>query len=524
MHRHLLALSLVVSVTVSSVNAYAQWQPSGFPVCTAVHDQLPATLAPDGSGGAFITWSDYRTGVFGDIYAQRLNAFGLPQWTANGVAVCTAADDQSAPVVVPDAGTGAIIVWYDKRNGVDTDIYAQRLNASGVPQWTANGVTLCSAVGDQVYPDVIPDGSGGAIIVWEDHRAPGLDFNIYVQRVNASGVAQWTANGVAVCSAANNQTLPHLKSDGAGGAIMAWTDGRNATLDIFAQRVNAAGLVQWIGNGVALCTEPTGGQYSVQLAADGAGGAVVVWQDDRNGFDSDIFAQRVNASGAVLWDADGVAVCTATNFQSGPQIVADGSGGAIMAWIDVRDAGPDDIYAQRVGASGQAQWKLHGIPIAVTGGYQTNPVMASDGAGGAVLAWQGHAQRNQHRPLRTARERVWGRPVDSERRPVHGVPRELWRSPNRMGRERCHHGELRLSQLGLGYFRPARRGPLRILGTPGTPHHVGRRCAQGSGRPCRRQLDGEPARRHQSAHGRLLHGVARGEHGSLRRRCVAGFA
>src|SRR6476661_6749745 len=101
MHRHLLALSLVVFVVVFSGNAYAQWQPSGFPVCTAVHDQLPATLAPDGSGGAFITWSDYRTGVFGDIYAQRLNAFGLPQWTANGVAVCTAADDQSAPVVVP---------------------------------------------------------------------------------------------------------------------------------------------------------------------------------------------------------------------------------------------------------------------------------------------------------------------------------------------------------------------------------------------------------------------------------------
>ena len=40
----------------------------------------------------------------------------------------------------------------------------QRLNANGVPQWAANGVALCTALGDQTDPNLISDGQGGAIV------------------------------------------------------------------------------------------------------------------------------------------------------------------------------------------------------------------------------------------------------------------------------------------------------------------------------------------------------------------------
>jgi hypothetical protein len=56
--------------------------------------------------------------------------------------------------------------------------------------------------------------------------------------VDASGTPQWTANGVALCTAANNQYTPTIVSDGAGGAIVTWPDLRSGTyLDIYAQRV-----------------------------------------------------------------------------------------------------------------------------------------------------------------------------------------------------------------------------------------------------------------------------------------------
>ena len=104
--------------------------------------------------------------------------------------------------------------------------------------------------------------------------------------------------------------------------------------------------------------------------ADGAGGAIVTWQQDirtvlemksdyRVGEKLDIYAQHVLASGQVdpAWPADGRALCTAANNQYRPIIIADGAGGAIVAWVDNRNGGdaPDgvDIYAQRVQPNGQ---------------------------------------------------------------------------------------------------------------------------------------------------------------------------
>lgn len=42
------------------------------------------------------------------------------------------------------------------------------------------------------------------------------------------------------------------------------------------------------------------------------------------------------------WIENGVPVCTAPGYQVQPDIVGDGAGGAILAWVDAR-GGEDDI-------------------------------------------------------------------------------------------------------------------------------------------------------------------------------------
>ena len=53
---------------------------------------------------------------------------------------------------------------------------------------------------------IVSDGSGGAIIAWQNNGADGKD--IYAQRVDASGVVLWTADGIAVCADAYDQMNP----------------------------------------------------------------------------------------------------------------------------------------------------------------------------------------------------------------------------------------------------------------------------------------------------------------------------
>ena len=368
-----------------------QWATDGVAICAATGSQYSPTIVSDGAGGAIVVWNDDRAGYgYGDIYAQRVNASGAVQWATDGVAICTATGSQSSLTVVSDGAGGAIIAWVDTRSGLaNPDIWAQRVNASGVLQWTHlnfDSVPLCRAPGYQVDPTIASDGAGGAIVAWEDART-GDD--IYAQRVNASGWVQWTGEGVPLCTATGYQSAPTIVSDGAGGAIVTWTDSRSGNNSgIYAQRVNTSGAVQWATDGVAVCAA-TGEKQSPEITFDGAGGAIVTWHDARSG-PYDLYAQRVNASGAVQWTAEGVVVCGTPVSRDYPwykQIISDGAGGAIVTWNDEAEGIFGDIYAQRVNASGVVRWTANGVALCTATGIQDGPAIISDGWGGAIVAW-----------------------------------------------------------------------------------------------------------------------------------------
>jgi len=294
------------------------WTTNGVAISTASSDQANPVILSDGSGGAIITWMDRRSGNW-DIYAQRVNSSGIPQWTANGVAISTTSAWQENPRTMRDALGGTIITWEDRPGGGDGDVYAQRVNSSGIPQWTTNGVPISTGSGDHVYPVILSDGSGGAIIAWHDSRIAYGNYDIYAQRVDSSGTTLWTANGNAISTGSGNQVLPTIVGDGSGGAIIAWEDSRSgnydivsdgsggatiiwedsrsANWDIYAQRVNSSGIPQWTSNGIAISTASDNQRYTT-IVGDGSGGAIIAWEDYRSG-NYDIYAQRVNADGSL---------------------------------------------------------------------------------------------------------------------------------------------------------------------------------------------------------------------------------
>jgi hypothetical protein len=361
------------------------WTANGVAVCIAAGSQAYPTIASDGAGGAIVTWMDFRSGTPA-IYAQRYDAFGAAKWSIGGAPVCTVAGGEFFPVVASDGSGGAIFAWEDFR-GFDPDIFAQRLNAVGTPQWTATGVPLCTQAGTQDAPAIVADQSGGAIVTWEDHRS-GTNYDVYAQRVNASGAIQWTGDGVALCTALGDQAAPQITTDATNGAIVVWEDYRSGTsYDIYTQRLDGLGARQWGDNGVALCTAANS-QDLPMITANGSGGAIVAWEDYRNGTDYDVYAQSVNAAGAPQWTGDGVALSNATGSQANPKITPDGLGGAVVAWEDARLGGANtDIFAQLVSAAGSAQWAADGAAVCTAAGAQTQPAIILSGVADAIVAW-----------------------------------------------------------------------------------------------------------------------------------------
>jgi hypothetical protein len=383
MRRTAIASSLIVmagALLISLVSDVgAQWGHDGTVVSSFTGAQTRTRIVSDGEGGAIIVWEDLRNGD-SDIYTQRMDMWGRSLWLAHGVAICTASGAQQYPEVVPDGTGGAIIVWDDGRNG-DKDIYSQRVDASGAVLWVADGESLCTAADDQSGPEMATDGAGGAIVTWEDNRSG--DYDIYAQRVASSGSVDWIPNGRAICTATGGQYSPQIVSDGAGGAIVTWEDGRTGDYDIYAQRVSSQSSTMWTGDGEPLCTV-TGWQGNSSIIPDGSHGAIVAWQDERAGVgDWIVYIQRVDDSGVVQWTSDGKSISSAAGHQITPLMISDDAGGAIITWRNVQ-SGARDVYVQRVSVSGGAVWATEGVPLCEAQDDQDWCSIASDGVGGPL--------------------------------------------------------------------------------------------------------------------------------------------
>jgi len=365
----------------------ALWTTNGIAICTQDSNYNPIVVS-DGLGGAIISWQSYRGSATADIYAQRVNSSGTVQWALNGVPVCAVVFDQNTISMIIDGVGGAIFTWQDYRsNNGFADIYAQRVNNLGAMLWVANGVSVCNQAAEQNGPAVVNDGAGGAFVTWSDNRAGNYD--IYTQRISAGGAPQWTTNGVATCTMATDQRKPDLCSDGAAGVIITWYDFRSTTdYNIYAQRVGPSGAIVWAVDGVVMNNNVAYDQIDPMIVSDGLGGAILSWSDKRTGITSDIYAQRVNSTGAVQWTATGVIICTATGDQIKSQLVSDGNNGAYIVWEDHRNAGNSDIYAQRIASNAALNWAATGFEICAVGNDQLNPKLVSNGNQGAIVVWQ----------------------------------------------------------------------------------------------------------------------------------------
>jgi len=368
------------------------WTTDGVAISTGIGDRRAPAIVSDGIGGAIITWIDSRSGFnLTDIYAQRIDSSGVVQWTTDGLAICTEAASQGSQAIISDGSGGAIITWVDGRsgNGTGDKIYAQRIDSSGSIHsgWITDGVAICSNLPNtRNHPTIVGDGLGGAIITWSDYRNSST-YDIYAQKINASGIVQWDANGVAICTFPEMQGKPKIVRDGESGAIIAWEDTRTTQGDIYAQRIDASGNLLWALNGLSICSQPPYTQANHNIISNGSGGAIITWYDNRNG-NYDIYAQAVNGAGLVQWIVDGIVVCSAIDNQYFPALVADGLGGAIITWHDNRlGTSAFDIYAQRINSEGATQWTTDGAPISTEAHWQGYTSITSDGTSGAIITW-----------------------------------------------------------------------------------------------------------------------------------------
>jgi hypothetical protein len=372
-------------------NGNTKWTSDGIPICNQADQQMTPQIAEDGAGGAYISWLDDRNYT---VYAQRVSSSGTAMWTANGVQVYLGTGLASDHKLITDLSGNAILAWVDNRNGWDGDIFAQKLSNAGSRMWTASGVQVCvygSYVGNM---QMIADGGNGAIIVWDEYLIGGYNNrDIYAQKINSSGIYQWTLHGKAICTAANSQTYPKLVPDGSGGAIIVWNDERSGgDYDVYAQKVDASGTLSWTPGEVAVCALGSW-QLDPAIISTSSNGAIIAWRDLRSGMDEGVYIQELNHLGAPLWAVNGVLACTTPGSQFYPNLINDGNDNAILSWNYDNSQNPPngytEIFVQLYNSSGVPQWQTNGVPVNTgTNQQEFCGVAVADNVGGAIIAWK----------------------------------------------------------------------------------------------------------------------------------------
>jgi hypothetical protein len=187
-----------------------------------------------------------------------------------------------------------------------------------------NGCVIPWPASDKsLYLDAVSDGSGGVFVVWEDENVA------YGQRVDSEGNLQWGKR--VMLSTFRCWYPPHVTGDGSGGAIIVWSEAEKrdkgySTPVTYAQRINAEGQVLWGQGG-----KPVPGVHGLPyVVPDGSGGAIIVqvWPQIR--------LQRIDREGNPMWSEKGVTVCTTASTSADPATLADGLGGAVIVWADER--------------------------------------------------------------------------------------------------------------------------------------------------------------------------------------------
>jgi hypothetical protein len=265
-------------------------------------------------------------------------------------------------------------------------------------QWSSNplqNLGIGVGTGEQSIPKIAATSDSGCYLSWFDSRSGG--YCVYMQRLNALGVPQWTTNGLLISSHPQSTSLVNydLTVDPFDNAVVVFTDTRNGgstQLDVFAYKISPAGTFLWGANGIGLSAAGNSDfEANPKVAATPGGNFVFAWL--KSGTANVITFQRLSATGLKMWGENGITLTGATGHSlSAPDVVGVDTDNAVAVWKNSTGqpwAPITWLYTQKFDPSGNQLWTTGGVLIYNAGHMSawTYPEILSDASGGAFFCW-----------------------------------------------------------------------------------------------------------------------------------------
>jgi hypothetical protein len=326
--------------------------------------------------GFVVVWQGDSGGGNLDVFGQLFDVFGTPHGAEFRVNTYTTSQ-QRFPTVAGDFSGGFVVTWSSQGQEGPESIFARLYGSSGAPigaEFRVNSYTSASATGAAVGSD----GAGDFVVVWS--QTDGSSQGVFAHRYRASGASlgdEFRLNAVTT----DDQTAPRIALDASGGFVVVWQAPASSP-DVVGRRLDASGAP--IGGEFVVNTYTTQSQYSPSIAIDAAGEFVVAWSRSGNST-VEVRAQRFDAAGGLLGDEFLVNTPTAS-LQGLPSVAAFPGGGFIVAWL-AGNASAREIGAKTYLPSGVENGPQFRVNTYTTGQQEGARVAADERH--AVVVWYG---------------------------------------------------------------------------------------------------------------------------------------
>lgn len=303
------------------------------------------------------------TGTGKDIKAKGIDNDANQLWETN---IATAANDQEKPYACVTTNNKVVVVWQDRRNAPQLDIYAKQINpSSGAQDWETRVTNKTSL---EIEPQVCADDSGGIYIVWRNKTGQHL----YLQHLDSSGniLIGGGAGGEKHLAAIDYRVNWKLIASGDGNAIVTYD--KSSVRHILKADTNGNTLATFEAE---VAFEPSDADI---IKLEGSTGYIVSFIEKLPAEDPSTFrirASKVDSDLNVVWEVLAAPAGGTGNFRT-IRMAVDSSGNSYLFWnyqpvvVDAASKVEMDVWGQRLSSAGSLLWGVGGNAITTEEGIQ----------------------------------------------------------------------------------------------------------------------------------------------------------
>lgn len=248
-----------------------------------------------------------------DVYLQRLDKNGNKLWDSDKVSLL--GDQCSNPYLIPAGDNMCILVYSRTASQV---VYARKLDFEGSNVWGKDTRVYRGGWGGipiHTLISVTPSGDGGALISWNDDRyntlyeCPYLSYITPDGKIGFSSASEegdvkldyegWRCFQVKAAPAADGSAFY---------AMWSFSNLGQSSYGLKVQKLNRQGELLWGDNGLVI--EPKADQQISFNFMESAGddNFVIFYEINREYFDRQCFASRLDSDGNMVWPENKIAL------------------------------------------------------------------------------------------------------------------------------------------------------------------------------------------------------------------------